>query len=119
MMLNITGRFPLQITNIRTDTEIEGTQMRTAELKIGEHKTPCVIWDEAYGKVGELNTRQTFQTSIMVFACLRQTKLTKQGYVAVQITTKPVHVSVYIHADYLESFFGVCAMSAIKTDPKS
>jgi hypothetical protein len=122
MLLNITGRFPLQVTNIRTDTDteigIDGTQMPTAEIKVGEHKTPCIIRNESFGQVGALNIDQVHQTSITVFECLWQTELTKQGFVVVHIATKPVHISVFIHADHLESFFSACTMSALKYTPR-
>lgn len=113
-MLSMTGEVPLRVKNPRPDTTVEGLKMSAAELVVGKSTTPCIIRKVVYGNVENLNTESAGNVSILVFNRTRRTAHTRKGFVDVQITTKPVQFSVYIHADHLEQFFGACAIATVR-----
>lgn len=114
-MLSLTGGVPLRIEDLRPDTVVEGSKMLAAELVVEEVPTPCIIRTVVYGDVEKLETELGDNVSILIFNRIRHTAHTRKGFVDVQITTKPVQFSVYIHADHLERFLGACAMSTVRT----
>ncbi|MBP9669720.1 MAG: hypothetical protein KBE09_05530 [Candidatus Pacebacteria bacterium] len=117
MQLSMTGDIPLRLTNLRPDNTVPGSKMKAVDVVVGLCTTPCIVRYIAYGKLENLKEDLSGPVSLIVFR-LRRTAYTAQGFVNVQITTDPVQLSVYIHKDYLQQFFGACALACMNGDQK-
>ena len=113
-MLSITGEVPLRVENCRPDTTVEGSKMTAAELVVEKSTTPGIIRKVMYGNVENLNTESAGNVSISVFSRSRHTAHTRKGFVDVQVTTRPVQFSVYIHVGHLIVFLGACTMATVR-----
>ncbi len=108
MPLVMTGEFALQVQDLKPDTAVPGSKMQAAVIVVGNLITPCIIRSIARGNIEKNNSAPAANVALLVSKRVRRTAHTKKGYVDVQIATKWVQFSVYIHADHLETFFKAC-----------
>lgn len=112
--MSITGQTELRLQNLKPDTVILQSKMKSAQLVVDELVTPCIIRQIVRGNTDKLSGEVT-TISLTIFPRIRHTDHTKAGFVDVQITTPLVQFYVYIHIDNLYGFLGTLVKSMAHT----
>ncbi len=122
-MLTLTGECKFGVRVLGPDTTfrggtLRGTKMQAAEFVLDGAVIPCVVNKIMYGSFEKLDWQVQDNVNIMFYTAGHETPHTREGFMSMQVTTKPVQFSAYLHSDHLEKFFSSFSMAVLRASLK-